>query len=153
VPTKAAIGLYFASSPVSIEASGRRQAAEAAGAAEGECGERPSKRRTGRPKRSEKDSATKVIAALAAHHGYGVGMSVTNFEPATNRGLAEEYGMAANALSRFLNAMLGEDGHNKYVTACRNGKIGSLLALWQREMPGHQADLRPEEYGRDRHDD
>jgi hypothetical protein len=123
-------------------------AAKTAGASEGECSDRSSKRRTGRPKSTEKDSATKVIAALAAHHGYEENGSVTNYEQATNRGLADEYGLAANALSRFLAAKLGEDGHEKYAIACRQRTIGTWLALWRREMPGRLADLLPEEYGR-----
>ena len=84
----------------------------------------PSKRRAGRPKSTEKDSATKVIAALAAHHGYEENGSVTNYEPATNRGLAKEYGLSPNALSRFLAATLGEDGHKTYGIACRKKTIG-----------------------------
>jgi hypothetical protein len=109
----------------------------------------PAKRRSGRPLKSEKDSATKVIAALNAHHGYGEGGSVTNPEPATNRGLAESYDLSANALSRFLAGMLGEHGHKRYEIACRNGKIGAMLALWNRELPRRHADLLPHESGRE----
>jgi hypothetical protein len=108
---------------------------------------KPSKRRTGRPRKDEKDSATKVIAALTAHHGYGEGLSVTHYEPATNRGLAEEYGLSKNALSRFLTAKLGEDGHKKYEISCRKKEIGTMLALWRGDLPGHLPDLLPSESG------
>jgi hypothetical protein len=106
------------------------------------------RRQTGRPKKEEKDSATKVVAALSAHHGYREGMSVMNREPATNRGL-KRYGVSGNALSRFLNAKLGEGGHSQYKVACRNGRIGTLLALWRRELPGRHLILQPHESGRE----
>jgi hypothetical protein len=106
------------------------------------------RRKTGRPKKEEKDSATKVVAALSAHHGYGEGMSVTNREPATNRGL-RQYGVSGNALSRFLNAKLGEGGHRKYKAACRTGRIGVLLSVWRGETPSRLLDLQPHESGRE----
>jgi hypothetical protein len=105
-------------------------------------------KRTGRPKKTEKGSDTKVVAALSAHHGYGERMSVTNNQPATNRGLAEAYKVGPNALSRFLAVKLGKEGHKQYEIACRRETIGNLLALWRGEMPGRLADLLPEEYGR-----
>jgi hypothetical protein len=42
---------------------------------------------------------------------------------------------------------LGEDGHKRYAAACRSGRIGSLLALWNRELPDRHADLQPHESG------
>jgi hypothetical protein len=109
---------------------------------------KPNKRPTGRPKKTEKDSATKVVAALAKHHGFEENGSVTNYEPASNRGLAEAYGLSPNALSRFLSAKFVKDGHKQYKIACRNDKIGAMLALWRGELPGRLADLLPEESGR-----
>jgi hypothetical protein len=90
------------------------------------------RRKAGRAKKADKDSATKVIAALSAHHGYDGRMGATKFEPATNRQLAQTYGLANNALSRFL---AGPEGYQKYKNACRNRTIGALLALWNREVP------------------
>ena len=105
--------------------------------------------RVGRPKNTEKDSATIVLAALTAHHGYENG-SVTNFEAATNRGLAAQFGLSPNALSRFLKSRfpLEQKPHKKYVAACRNRTIGSLLMLWNRELPAHMAELTTAESGR-----
>lgn len=117
------------------------------------------RKRTGRPRKDEKDSATKVIAALTKHHGYENG-SVTNFEPATNRGIAHEYGLSQNALSRFLNEKLGKGnpksgGHKGYIAACNRDArigIGALLTLWQGEVPERLAELLPHESGRDDED-
>jgi hypothetical protein len=120
-----------------------------AGAPEGSSQRRPPKRRTGRPRNTDKDSATKVVAALSKYHGYGEGMSVTNREPATNRGLAAEYDLSANALTRFLTAKLGKNGHRQYAAACRNGRIGALLALWRGETPERLLNLLPNESGSD----
>jgi hypothetical protein len=75
-------------------------------------------------------------------------MSVTNPEPATNRGL-KRYGVSGNALSRFLNAKLGERGHKRYGNACRTGRIGVLLAVWRGETPSRLLDLQPNESGRE----
>jgi hypothetical protein len=111
---------------------------------------RPAKNRTGRPKKTEKDSAAKVVAALSQHHGYGEGMSVMSREPATNRGLADQYDLSANALSRFLTSKLGKDGHKQYHIACRDGRLGALLALWRGELPTRHADLRPGEDAKER---
>jgi hypothetical protein len=108
---------------------------------------RSAKRRIGRPKKSEKDSTTKVVAALSAHHDYQEGGSVTDYEPATNRGLAEEFDLSANALSRFLKAQLGEGGDRLYKIACRNRTIGRLLSSWNRELPARTARLLPHESG------
>jgi hypothetical protein len=127
------------------------------GSFSGTAAERPAKRKTGRPKNSEKDSATKVVAALSMHHGYEGG-SVTNYEPATNRGLVDvanrrlaagERGLSENALSRFLTDKLGEGGHNKYAAAWHQGAIGTFLALWRREAPERLAGLLPHESGRE----
>jgi hypothetical protein len=104
---------------------------------------RPAKYRTGRPKKTEKDSVAKVVAALSQHHGYGEGMSVMNREPATNRGLADQYDLSPNSLSRFLTNKLGKDGHKRYHIACHDGQIGTLLALWRGELPSHHSVLRP----------
>jgi hypothetical protein len=104
---------------------------------DGRRGGQPAKR-TGRPKNTEKDSASKVIAALNVHHGYEGG-SVTNYEPAKNRQLA---GVSKNALSRFLADKLGNGGHKKYVAACQNASIGTLLRLWNGETPDRHAELR-----------
>jgi hypothetical protein len=106
------------------------------------------KRRVGRPTKSEKDSATKVLAALTAHHGYESG-SVTEHAPASNRGLAAQFGLSPNALSRFLRSRFPHEHkpHKKYVAACHNGTIGSLLMLWNRELPGHLANLTAAESG------
>ena len=109
----------------------------------------PAARKTGRPKKNEKDLATKVTAALGAHHKYKTDGSVTNYEPATNRDLAEKYGLSENALSRFLTDKLGKDGHKQYAAACRGKKIDTFLALWNRELPGRLAKLMPQESGRE----
>jgi hypothetical protein len=109
---------------------------------------KPGKRRTGRPKRTEKDSTTKVVAALSKHHGYEENGSVTNYEPATNRELAKEYDLSPNALSRFLTAKLRKNGHKMYRIKCRKKEIGILLTLWRGELPGRLADLLPEASGR-----
>jgi hypothetical protein len=108
----------------------------------------PTKRRGGRPKKTEKDSATKVVAALSAHHGYESG-SVTNYVPATNRGLAERFGVSKNALTRFLKDRFPNEEYpfKKYKVACRNKTIGTFLALWNGELPGHHADLMSHESG------
>ena len=106
----------------------------------------PLKRKTGRPKKNEKDSATKVIAALSKWHEYDNG-SVINPEPATNRGLAKEYdGLAQNALTRFLK---DRGGCKKYKSACHDGSIRALLALWRGELPNRHLRLRSHESGRD----
>ncbi|HZZ81469.1 MAG TPA: hypothetical protein VFE62_23405 [Gemmataceae bacterium] len=107
------------------------------------------KRRAGRPKKDERDSAAKVIAALNLHHGYDKG-SVTNTEPAKNRQLAENFkglGLAKNALTRFLADKFGEDGYKKYRAACLNTTIGTLLRTWNGETPDHHAALQDEEEG------
>src|SRR5579871_95860 len=70
------------------------------GKPEAETGMQPAKR-TGRRKKTEKDSASLVVAALNKWHG-NEGGSVTNHEHATNRGLGEKFGLSKNALSRFL---------------------------------------------------
>jgi hypothetical protein len=102
--------------------------------------------RRGRPKKTEKDSDAKVVSALNVHHGYENG-SVTNPEPATNRGLAEMADLSNNALTRFLKARYpGEsDPFKKYRVACRDRSIGTLLALWNRELPARLADLYKDE--------
>jgi len=106
-------------------------------------------RRVGRPTNTEKDSTTRVLAALTVHHSYENG-SVTQFAPATNRGLAEQFELSPNALSRFLRSRFPHEPkpHKKYAAACRNGTIGSLLMRWNRELPGHLADLTAAESGR-----
>jgi hypothetical protein len=117
------------------------------------------RKKGGRPKKNEKDSPTKVLAALCKHHGYEPGGSVTNVEPATNRGLAAQYNkgvtgrarMGNNALTRFLDAKYAKDGgkgHKRYEIACRQGTIGAMLALWCGELSLHVPDLLPGEYGR-----
>jgi hypothetical protein len=107
-------------------------------------GSGPAKHRTGRPKKTEKDSATKVIAALSKHHGYENG-SVTNYAPATNRGLAGQYRLGGNALSRFLKERFPKEAkpHKKYEAACRDGSLGALLMFWNRELPSCLPDLLP----------
>lgn len=85
----------------------------------------------GRPGKDEKGSDAKVIAALSRWHGYDNG-SVTNHEPASNRGLADKCKLSQNALSRFLKKYGGD---KRYKVACRNGGIGQLLMLWRGEIP------------------
>jgi hypothetical protein len=101
-------------------------------------------RRRGRPKNNEKDSSAKVIAALSAHHGYEGG-SVTNYAPAKNRQLANDFELANNALTRFLKGKLGKRGYSKYVADCQKGSIGALLALWNGETQQRHATLYEEE--------
>jgi hypothetical protein len=115
-----------------------------------EGSQRTGKRRTGRPKKTEKDSETLVVAALSKWHGYEGG-SVTNYEPATNRGLAGQSGLSKNALSRFLKKQFSkeENPHKRYVAACHNETIGALLTLWNREPLSRYADLQPHESGRE----
>src|SRR5688572_9445135 len=49
--------------------------------------ERPTKRRTGRPRRGESDKDSLVLAALAKHHGWqaGGGGSIKNWDPAKTK--------------------------------------------------------------------
>jgi hypothetical protein len=101
----------------------------------------PTKRKIGRPKRTEKDSATKVISGLTAHHGYENG-SVTNDQPATNRSLAKKYDVGPNALTRFLESC---GGYKRYKTACMNGTIRRLLAQWNRELPDRHSEVRDDD--------
>jgi hypothetical protein len=110
-------------------------------------GGRPAKRKIGRPKKTEKDSATLVVAALNKWHGYD---SVTNFDPATNRVLAEKYGVSPNALSRFLKDRFPEEEKpgKKYKAACRNKTIIDYLKLWNRDLPDRNAAILPHESGR-----
>jgi hypothetical protein len=119
----------------------------------------PAKRRTGRPKKAEKDSATRVVAALNVHHGYQNGV-VANYDPATNRRLAAvvnarlrpgDRGLSDNALTRFLSDRL-DGGYKEYEAACRTGRIGTFLALWNRELPSRLARLRSHESGRENDD-
>jgi hypothetical protein len=112
-------------------------------------GKTPTKARAGRPKKADKDSAAKVVAALIKHHGYEDNGSVTNYEPATNRGLAADYALSGNALTRFLQDKLGKNGQRQYKAACVNNKIGSYLALWNGDLPGRLAGLMPHESGRE----
>jgi hypothetical protein len=120
--------------------------AEGIGSPEARNGGRPAKRRIGRPKKTEKDSATKVIAVLSKWHGYEDG-SVTNLEPATNRGLADgKFGLSANALTRFL---ANRGGYKRYASACHQRSVGSLLMLWRGELPDRHARLLPHESGRE----
>ena len=109
----------------------------------------PPARKRGRRKKTEKDSATRVIAALTLHHGYEGG-GVTNPEPATNRGLAKRFDLAANSLSRFLRDQFPKvkSPDAKYKAACRNGTIGGLLVMWNRESVPRFAELLPHETNR-----
>jgi hypothetical protein len=109
--------------------------------------QQPAKRRTGRPKTAEKDSAAKVIAALNAHHDYDAG-SVMNFEPAKNRQLANDFkvlDLAKNALTRFLADKFEKGGYKKYRAACVKKTIGALLRAWNGETPERRAELHDEE--------
>jgi hypothetical protein len=88
-----------------------------------------------------------VIAALNAHHGHEGG-SVTNYEPATNHQLAEDFkgpNLANNALTRFLTGKLGKAAFKKYRAACLNKTIGTLLRAWNGETPDRHAELHDEE--------
>jgi hypothetical protein len=104
------------------------------------------RRKLGRSKKTEKDSVTKVVAALIEHHRYDKG-SVMNYEPATNRGLAKIADLSSNALTRFLRDQFPSESEpfKKYQVACRNRTIGDLLALWNRELASLVASLRDEE--------
>lgn len=95
--------------------------------------QKPTRRRPGPRANAEKDSATIVVAALTKHHGYENG-SVGHYTPATNPGLAEKYGLANNALTRFLSDKGGVSG---YKQACTSEKIGVLLKVWNREVSTH----------------
>lgn len=106
---------------------------------------RQARRKTGRPKKSEKDSETKVVAALSKHHGYEPGGSVSNYEPAKNRDLAKEFDLSGNALSRFLTDKLGPGGGKTYKNRCSQGKIGALLVIWNRELPSRDPPIRDDE--------
>jgi hypothetical protein len=106
---------------------------------------KPSARRAGRPNKDEKGSDAKTLAALSAHHGYQMDGSVTNREPAQNLQLKEKYGLANNALARFLKRKLGKDAHKQYETACRNGTIGVWLRSWNGDFTPRQAQLRDED--------
>jgi hypothetical protein len=70
-----------------------------------------------------------------------------NYDPATNRGLADLVeGLAQNALTRFLQSK--KMSATEYNAACRQRTIGTLLALWQGELPSRMPDLTDQEYGR-----
>src|SRR5262245_30936460 len=78
----------FVISCSALQARVRRERAKllqgsSAGTPFGEGGQQPGRRRTGRPKKTEKGSQVLVLAALTKHHGYQDG-AVTNPEPATN---------------------------------------------------------------------
>jgi hypothetical protein len=108
----------------------------------------PRKCKGGRPKSAVKGSDAKVIAALNLHHGYEGGGCLSNREPAENRLLAAVFGLSENALSRFLKDKFGKGGHKKYVAACLDGKIGFILADWNRDLTQKLANLRTEKLGR-----
>lgn len=101
------------------------------------------RKQRGRKRKHEKDSDQLVIAALAKHHQYDSG-SVLNYEPATNRGLAKNYKLSNNALSRFFEDKGGIDEYRHW---CINQTIGIKIAVWRGELDQH-LHLRPEEYGR-----
>ena len=112
--------------------------------------DKQSARRTGRRKKTEKDSATLVIAALTGWHRYENG-SVTNYESATNRGLAKKYDLAQNALSRFLKEQFPEEARpgKKYQVMCRTNKLHTWLATLNREAPDRLPGLQSHESGRE----
>ena len=94
-----------------------------------------------------------MFEALNLHHGYEKG-SVTNYEPASNRELAEmwnkrrktaDYKLASKRALRFLT---DHGGSKQYTIACHNETIGSLLARWNREFPVYYSDLTAAESGR-----
>lgn len=113
-----------------------RAAAEAVLTSPPPQGDKP-KRRKGRPSVEERDADTLVITALILHHQYDNG-AVGNYEPATNRGLAETFNkrgkarIANNALSRFLDRHGMDD--TAYKVKCRDRTIGLKLAQWNRDM-------------------
>lgn len=109
---------------------------------------RPPKRRTGRPKASEKGAAEKVVAALSKWHRYQEDGSVTNYTPARNRDLVEmtKEGkgrpLVLNSLSRFLEDKFGKHAHRKYAKLCSARTIATQLKLWRGEVPLPYAELR-----------
>jgi hypothetical protein len=96
-------------------------------------------RRPGKPKKGETPADTLIIAALVKHHRYEPGGRVGNWMPATGKALSEmtklgdQDGVSTNAISKFWRAekRFGERGKNGYDAACRQKKIGRLLAAWQ----------------------
>ncbi len=109
------------------------------------------RKRTGRPRKEEKDGDTKVVAALAVYHQYEPGGSVGRYDAASLKDLAKLSGLSKATISRFFKSEF-KDGYEGYKAACLREEIGLLLAKWQGEMPEYKAGLLPEEYGR-REDD
>jgi hypothetical protein len=107
----------------------------------------------GRRLKQETGNDTLVLAALKNHHKYESCGSVGNFDPATNRGLAEAYDLSENALSRFLERKLGGDAGRIYKNLCAKQEIGYHLTLWAGEGSSRLADLTAAESGRRDDDD
>jgi hypothetical protein len=115
-------------------------------------------KRSGRPKKGETPKDSLVIAALAEHHGYKSGGSVRTYEPATESSLAKLHNgsdgrarLTKAAVSRFLQKRCG--GYQQYAALCRQKRIGSLLGLWQGDIPDKRLlRLLPRESGREEDD-
>jgi hypothetical protein len=111
-----------------------------------------SRRKTGRPRKGETDKERLVIAALTKHHDLE-GRSVGNYEPAKTRTLAKlasskRVSVSVATVSRFFKQKFPDRGYKGYENACRNEKIGKLLAYWNGDLNEHRPDLLPHEYGR-----
>jgi hypothetical protein len=91
------------------------------------------------------------------HHRYQSGGSVENYEPAKTEHLAKlasDKGTTVSkaTVSRFFRRHFPhhDRGYDGYVAACNRDAatgIGTLLALWQREIPEGLAELLPHESG------
>ena len=111
--------------------------------------------RTGRPKKGETDKERLVIGGLVKHHGYQPGGSVSNWDPAKTEDLAKlgsdvrkKVKFSTATVSRFFKKKFPQDGYKGYVAACSRdarNDIGTLLALWQGELPARHAELQDEE--------
>jgi hypothetical protein len=124
----------------------------AVSAPDGPSGDRPAKRRTGRPRQGESDKETLVIGALVKHHRYQPGGSVENYTHATTKQLAKlasgKYVKVSVAtVSRFFKKKFPDQGYKGYVSDCTRELIGAKLALWQGEVAERLTELLPHESG------
>ena len=93
----------------------------------------PKQKRIGRPKKDQKSSDTKIIAALCGWHGYEQGGSVEKYDPAKLKDIAQLADLSEKAVSKFFKDRYKDK--KGYDQACTNQQIGFDLAKWQGELP------------------
>jgi hypothetical protein len=95
-------------------------------------------KKTGRPKATEKSSATKVLAALVKWHGYEAG-SISNDEPASVAELKRLSGTSDATVSRALLHLFSvkKAGYRVYEVACRSRRLGAILMKLLGEDPSY----------------